>query len=702
MTTVQEPMQPVDQCLLLFNELFELGDWVEFRCHNTAVAGMQSYWIQFSEQAVRGIAPLLNKLNTSGYSIYFGANPRKSMGGSRSADVALARCHFADIEQCTWDQLEMVLGDFPQPTAVINSGAGIHVWWRFVDPQADLQSWSVKQRQLILSLRSALANTQAKVDGCIHDPPRLMRAPGWVNAKPGRGQRAKVEHVGGAWIEDLDWNFPDPSGELLAESLKADAGHNHAQLTAGAMTPITDVNQVVLRYDRWTASQFTYKVIHGFWNKDIGRRHTIFKAAKDLAKRGKVPLVDAIALLQRAATLMHNKETPALSHCEIQDVSRQVTNAFEHPWMINDETFAATLDELLAPTKTDSNNTMKSAQQINPSAYAHARTQRAGLAFALDGTLKGIEQFVGRKIIGLNMPSMPKFTSRLFGARGLILCGGKPGCGKTVLTMQAALDAARGDANVCVVLLSCEMSRVEIITRWLSHLAGCTDREVAVSGDPKVRLSVNKASEQLAAISQTAEGNDRVFIYELKDIGRLHGSDGNELIALIEQAKQISGCSRCFTVCDPFQGIPYSAASNGEYDRDRELMAYLLAASRGTSEHDPIVVVSETTKTSWSKKPNIADMLGTGRLTYSVDTAFTMREVELAEGSALYKQVVAELKGADPVNHRLVQMKIVKGRRCTVRGNVWFILDTVRSCMAEVKDQDRMSMAYGEDGDDKD
>jgi hypothetical protein len=265
-----------------------------------------------------------------------------------------------------------------------------------------------------------------------------------------------------------------------------------------------------------------------------------------------------------------------------------------------------------------------------------------------------------------------------------------------------ALDAARGDVNVCVVLLSCEMSRVEIITRWLSHLAGCTDREVAVSGDPKVRLSVNKASEQLAAISRTVEGNDRVFIYELKDIGRLHGSDGNELIALIEQAKQISGCLRCFTVCDPFQGIPYSAASNGEYDRDRELMAYLLAASRGTSEHDPIVVVSETTKTSWSKKPNIADMLGTGRLTYSVDTAFTMREVELVEGSALYKQVVAELKGADPVNHRLVQMKIVKGRRCTVRGNVWYILDTVRSCMAEVKEQDRMSMAYGEDGDDKD
>jgi len=302
---------------------------------------------------------------------------------------------------------------------------------------------------------------------------------------------------------------------------------------------------------------------------------------------------------------------------------------------------------------------------------------------------------VGHERIGLDVPCMPALTWRLFGLRGLVMCGGMPGCGKTVLTMQAALDAVRANDDVCAVLVSCEMSRAEIITRWMSTMAGCTDREVMTAKDPALRRRLLLAAEELQAISTGKNGELRVFIFEPADIGKMTGSDGAALIELIDAAKAESGCSRCITVCDPFQGMPYLHTGKGDLDRDRELMAYLLAASRATGEHDPLIVVTETTKSSWKDVPDMSDILGSGRLGYSGDVVIAMRQVPLKAGTLLHALVTAEI-GCDPVNHRLVQLRIVKGRRCTMRGNVWFIMDTLRSSMMEVAAQSEMTQAHSQ------
>lgn len=666
MTTTQESLQPMDACADLFAMIFETGDWIEFRCHRED-GGIEKAWVQAGTD-MSGVAAKLDRWNDAGYSIYFGANPRKASGGSKTVDVQLARCHFVDIENITWDEIRSDITDvLPMPTAVVSSGNGVHLWWRLPAVNTDPASggdWQRQQKALIALVQTALDKQMrpvgCKVDGGIHDGARIMRAPGWINRKAGRGQRSRIVFAGAPVDE---WQRLD---EPVKATKKTKAvQHDKAQLMLEDDSQHTEhVSTAEL-----TPAEYLERVRRGKWD-DSGRRGTIYQAARYCAQK-RMPLIDAQTQLVAAAKLMHDKDTPALTHKDIADLPRQIENAYE--WC---ENFLHIVPDAPVPP-------------------VSLRMQRAGMCDAVAATLKDIGAFVGHERIGLDVPCMPALTWRLFGLRGLVMCGGMPGCGKTVLTMQAALDAVRANDDVCAVLVSCEMSRAEIITRWMSTMVGCTDREVMTYKDPALRTKLAVACKELQQLSVTPAGSERVFIFEPADIGRMTGSDGAALIELIEAAKAESGCSRCITVCDPFQGLPYLHTGKGDLDRDRELMAYLLAASRATGEHDPLIVVTETTKSSWKDVPDMSDILGSGRLGYSGDVVIAMRQVPLKAGTLLHALVTAEI-GCDPVDHRLVQLRIVKGRRCTMRGNVWFIMDTLRSSMMEVAAQSEMTQAHSQ------
>ena len=672
MTTMQESLQPIDACTDLFGMIFEPGDWIEFRCHRSAGGAIQKTWLQAGTD-MSDVAAKLNQWNDDGYSIYFGANPRKASGGSKTVHVKLARCHFVDIENITWDEIRSDITDvLPMPTAVVSSGNGVHLWWRLPAVNTDPASggdWQRQQKALIALVQTALDKQMrpvgCKVDGGIHDGARIMRAPGWINRKAGRGQRSRIVFAGAPVDE---WQRLDEPVKATKKTKAVDSVVVNLPQQKG------DFHNNVIHVD--TPAEYLEHVRRGWWDVSTGRRATIYQAARYHAQK-RTPLIDAQTQLVAAAKLMHDKDTPALTHDDIADLPRQIANAYEYA---------------------ENNLGIVPAAATPP---VSLRMRRAGMFDAVANTLKDIGAFVGHERIGLDVPSMPALTWRLFGLRGLVMCGGMPGCGKTVLTMQAALDAVRANDDVCAVLVSCEMSRAEIITRWMSTMAGCTDREVMTAKDPALRRRLLSAAEELQAISTGKNGELRVFIFEPADIGRMTGSDGAALIELIEAAKSESGCSRCITVCDPFQGLPYQHTGKGDLDRDRELMAYLLAASRATGEHDPLIVVTETTKSSWKDVPDMSDILGSGRLGYSGDVVIAMRQVPLKAGTLLHALVTAEI-GCDPVNHRLVQLRIVKGRRCTMRGNVWFIMDTLRSSMMEVTAQAAMNQAHNDCGDDSD
>ena len=324
MTTTQESLQPIDACADLFGMLFETGDWIEFRCHRED-GSVEKTWVQAGTD-MSSVAAKLDRWNDAGYSIYFGANPRKASGGSKTVDVQLARCHFVDIENITWDEIRSDITDvLPMPTAVVSSGNGVHLWWRLPAVNTDTASggdWQRQQKALIALVQTALDKQMrpvgCKVDGGIHDGARIMRAPGWINRKAGRGQRSRIVFAGAPVDE---WQRLD---EPVKATKKTKAvQHDKAQLMLEDDSQHTEH----VSTDELTPAEYLEHVRRGWWDVSTGRRATIYQAARYCAQK-RMPLIDAQTQLVAAAKLMHDKDTPALTHDNIADLPRQIANAY--------------------------------------------------------------------------------------------------------------------------------------------------------------------------------------------------------------------------------------------------------------------------------------------------------------------------------------------------------------------------------------
>ncbi len=162
--TTREQLQQFIGCI------FEPNDIVEARF----LPAKNSNWYPAAELSTH--ANELAALNDSGQHIYVGVNPRADIGGTTAKDVSVARCLFVDFDHTTPEQVQSLLDDmeFPQPTLMMNSGHGVHCHWRLTEPITDLNLWTAYQKRLIVTLDS---------DKAIHDPPRIMRLPGFINHK---------------------------------------------------------------------------------------------------------------------------------------------------------------------------------------------------------------------------------------------------------------------------------------------------------------------------------------------------------------------------------------------------------------------------------------------------------------------------------------------------------------------------------------
>jgi hypothetical protein len=129
-------------------------------------------------------------MNKRGWGVYVGVNPRKDFNLRRDENVLIARnlfCDFDDKDAAVhgilpgdgcgrFEFLSCLLDDkgLPTPNMVINSGHGIHAYWRLSSPLTDLTRWEAMQQKLIDTLHS---------DNAIKNPERVMRLPGFVNTK---------------------------------------------------------------------------------------------------------------------------------------------------------------------------------------------------------------------------------------------------------------------------------------------------------------------------------------------------------------------------------------------------------------------------------------------------------------------------------------------------------------------------------------
>jgi hypothetical protein len=165
------------------NHLFEPSDIIELRLFrgerpNLEVEKEWTTLAGFDD----GLITRLGTANRDRWNICIGPNPRRERGKSGDKNVLQARCLFVDFDKIGGDGLgmsdeaETIIDDagLPQPTMIVNSGHGVHCYWRLSEAMTNLAAWTMRQKALIRALKS---------DRAIHNPERFMRLPIFLNMK---------------------------------------------------------------------------------------------------------------------------------------------------------------------------------------------------------------------------------------------------------------------------------------------------------------------------------------------------------------------------------------------------------------------------------------------------------------------------------------------------------------------------------------
>jgi hypothetical protein len=306
-------MDALDQCIDFLGAIFEPEDIIEFRPLPPQNAGRK--WAPLAE--LPDIVDWLHRLNSDEQlrvHAYFGANPRIAKGVSQAEGVKLARCLFADFDggvlvEDAWARIKAA--GFPMPTATIESGGGVHAWWRLDSPMLDQAAWHDRMK----AIASAVASDQS-----ICDWPRIMRLPGFVNWKHEQRPLARLADC-------------DPTRVYGLSAFKSGA----AQSIVVAPKSMSDLTR------RFLEEGFTLAA---------GRRQTMFTVACDMAARG-------WGVAEATSTIMARMRSVGLRTDDLEDCPRQIANAWKRPRLpvigSADEAVAVVdaIDETPTPTLLD-------------------------------------------------------------------------------------------------------------------------------------------------------------------------------------------------------------------------------------------------------------------------------------------------------------------------------------------------------------
>jgi len=275
-------MDTLSQCIDFLGAIFEPEDIIEFRPLPPA-AGRR--WSPLTE--IPDIVQWLQKLNadeTQRVHAYFGGNPRNAKGASQAEGVKLARCLFADFDGGTDFEGAMSrikAAGLPWPTATLESGGGIHAWWRLDQPMTDADAWHVRMKAIAAALGS---------DQSICDWPRIMRLPGFINWK--HEQRPY------SVLKDCDPTRVYPLTRFAGQAAQS------VVVTPKSMSDLTR---------RFLEEGFTLPA---------GRRQTMFTVACDFAARG-------WGVAEATSLIMERMRRVGLRSDDLEDCPRQIANAWK-------------------------------------------------------------------------------------------------------------------------------------------------------------------------------------------------------------------------------------------------------------------------------------------------------------------------------------------------------------------------------------
>lgn len=152
------------------------------------------------------------------------------------------RACYVDIDGCTdvayaLDTLHQA--GMPPPSAVVNSGRGLHLYWLHQPlPAQALGVWQRVQNTLLASLRGIGGDPAAR------DCTRVLRLVGSVNSKTG-------DLVQGFMLDAEPWDFRDLCNEVLGYREPPKRAEVRSLAAARARRPGADLHQAGGVYQRW-------------------------------------------------------------------------------------------------------------------------------------------------------------------------------------------------------------------------------------------------------------------------------------------------------------------------------------------------------------------------------------------------------------------------------------------------------------------
>jgi putative DNA primase/helicase len=296
MDAIMEELRTADdqtaEAMRFLATTFAPDDWVEVRL----LPSGSSRWFQLANSAeassVIRWAVDLNARTQEPQNVYVGGNPRDAAGAKGNKSVPLARSVFADFDGGTTveEALQRIHeADLPEPSIVIVSGGGVHVYWVLLEPVTDTATWTVTMKGIIAVVRS---------DKSIHNAERIMRLPGTRNVKPEREGRPLCRIVTiNETRHDIE-AFPVTSTAKPQRATKPK--QRHGRLGDEAQRFI-DTGTV-----------------------EGERRPAIYRIACDMKARGWTLAEATAAIMSRVHRIV-----PSLTQEDIDDIPRQIENAFK-------------------------------------------------------------------------------------------------------------------------------------------------------------------------------------------------------------------------------------------------------------------------------------------------------------------------------------------------------------------------------------
>jgi hypothetical protein len=218
-------------------------EWLELRPLHRRTDGIRPRarsWHRTLDTALAAAADAL----ANGDDVYLGAEPRARRGG-RASDLGELRWLFADLDVGTEGHAQPAVHSSREaalarlaslglaPQLLVDSGGGLHGWWRLLHPPTAAQ-WSDAIARLVHAVGG---------DPAVSDSPRILRLPGTLNFKhtPPRPVRLLEARDGSHPIEAFLALPSPPSAPAATSSRGGRRAGSDGVFTRANDTPIADV-----------------------------------------------------------------------------------------------------------------------------------------------------------------------------------------------------------------------------------------------------------------------------------------------------------------------------------------------------------------------------------------------------------------------------------------------------------------------------